>query len=169
MVSAIAAVDNNYGIGYKNELLCHIKEDLKYFKRLTTKNVVVMGRKTWDSLPKKPLPNRINIVITNSVKSKTLIDGAIFITLSAFKNLLKEIRREYNIFIIGGAQIYKELLPYCDYAYITRIYKSFENVDTYFPKLNKSWTVLDKKPIETQNDIEYQFCIYKNLSTIQGV
>lgn len=169
MVSAIAAVDNNYGIGYKNELLCHIKEDLKYFKRLTTKNVVVMGRKTWDSLPKKPLPNRINIVITNSVKSKTLIDGAIFITLSIFKNLLKDIRMEYNIFIIGGAQIYKELLPYCDYAYITRIYKSFENVDTYFPKLNKSWTVLDKKPIETQNDIEYQFCIYKNLSTIQGV
>jgi dihydrofolate reductase len=69
MISAIVAVDQNWGIGYKGELLEHLPPDLKYFKELTTGHVVVMGRKTWDSLPKKPLPNRINYVITREAKS----------------------------------------------------------------------------------------------------
>ena len=66
MISAIVAVDYNWGIGFNGDLLEHIPEDLKYFKQLTTGNTVIMGRKTWDSLPNKPLPNRTNIVITNN-------------------------------------------------------------------------------------------------------
>ena len=83
MISAIVAIDENYGIGYNNELLCSIKEDLERFKKLTTNNVVVMGRKTWDSLPKKPLPNRTNVVVTNNVKNFFLKeDGTIYISLN---------------------------------------------------------------------------------------
>ena len=89
MISAIVAVDENYGIGYNNKLLCNLAEDLKHFKNLTTNNIVVMGRKTWDSLPKKPLPNRTNIVITNSVKDNGIVlnNGVIFATLDLFKNI----------------------------------------------------------------------------------
>ena len=65
MISAIVAIDNNWGIGFNGNLLEHIPEDLKYFKQLTSENTIVLGRKTWDSLPKKPLPNRFNVVITS--------------------------------------------------------------------------------------------------------
>lgn len=161
MISAIVAVDENYGIGYKNELLCHINEDLKNFKKLTTNNMVVMGKKTWDSLPKKPLPNRINVVVTNSVDTISLIDGVIYVKLDVLKRYLGD-WEDHNIFVIGGGQIYKELLPYCNYVHLTRIHKAFENVDTYFPELKESeWTLLEEEPIKKQDDIKYQFCIYK--------
>ena len=81
MISAIAAVDENLGIGYKNELLCNIKEDLKRFKELTTDNIVIMGSKTWESLPTKPLPNRVNIVVTNKVDSFSVSNGVMYIRL----------------------------------------------------------------------------------------
>ena len=78
MISAIVAVNNDWGIGYNGDLLEHIPEDLKYFKKLTENNVVIMGRKTWDSLPKKPLPNRLNMIVTSQIKSSAgcaLING----------------------------------------------------------------------------------------------
>lgn len=164
MISAIVAVDENYGIGYNNKLLCNLAEDLKHFKNLTTNNIVVMGRKTWDSLPTKPLPNRTNIVITNSVKNNGIVlnNSVIFVTLDLFKKCIEEMGKKYNIFVIGGSQIYKELVSYCDYIHLTRIYKSFENVDTYFPELEENeWKLLDAEPIITQGDIKYQFEIYK--------
>lgn len=165
MISAIVAVDENYGIGYNNKLLCNLAEDLKHFKNLTTNNIVVMGRKTWDSLPKKPLPNRTNIVITSSVKDYEITNsGVIFITMDLFKKSIKKTNEKYNIFVIGGSQIYKELIPYCDYIHLTRIHKSFENVDTYFPELKENeWKLLDVEPTITQGDIEYQFEIYKKI------
>lgn len=163
MISAIVAADKNWGIGYKNKLLCPIKEDLKNFKRLTTNNVVVMGRKTWDSLPIKPLPNRSNIVVTSSVeKMEVTEDNVILVTLDLLKKCIDEIGESHNVFVIGGGQIYKELLPCCDYVFLTRIHKSFENVDTYFPELKENeWKLVEKTSIKTQNDIKYQFCIYK--------
>lgn len=170
MISAIAAVDNNYGIGYKGELLCHIKEDLERFKELTTNNIVVMGRKTWDSLPIKPLPNRVNIVITNSV------DGAefdkenytVFMNLNQLKNTINMLGKMYNIYIIGGGQIYKELLPYCEYIHLTNIQKSFENVDTYFPKIEiNEWELLDTEYKET-DELSYRFEIYKRKEKRSG-
>lgn len=162
MISAIVAIDENYGIGYKGDLLCSIKEDLKHFKELTTNNIVVMGRKTWDSLPKKPLPNRVNIVITNSVTNLSLKDNVIYVRLDLFKRIIKELGEKSNIYIMGGSHIYKELLPYCEYVHLTKIHKSFENVDTYFPVLkDDEWELLDAEPIMNQEDIEYQFEIYK--------
>lgn len=162
MISAIVAIDNNYGIGYKNGLLCHIKEDLKHFKEVTSKNIVIMGRKTWDSLPKKPLSNRINIVITNNKDLSYYDPYTKFVSLDKVKFLLKELGEKYNFYIIGGSQIYEELLPYCEYIHVTRIYKSFDNVDTYFPELkDEEWDMLDADELKKQDDINYQFCLYK--------
>ena len=138
MISAIVAVDNNWGIGYNGELLAHIPEDLKRFKSLTENNVVIMGRKTWDSLPNKPLSNRINYVITR--ESRPSSADVSFFDMNCIKMEMQK-KKDYNYFIIGGGEIYKQLLPYCDRVYITKIYKDYENVDTYFPNIenNSKW------------------------------
>jgi dihydrofolate reductase len=129
MISAIVAVDNNWGIGFNGDLLEHIPEDLKYFKKLTENNVVIMGRKTWDSLPKKPLPNRLNMIVTSQIKSSAgcvLINGE-YMALS-LDNVILQLQNcdDTNYFVIGGGQIYKELLPYCDRVYVTKIFKNHD-------------------------------------------
>ena len=134
MISAIVAVDYNWGIGFNGDLLEHIPEDLKYFKQLTTGNTVIMGRKTWDSLPNKPLPNRTNIVITNN----TNMEGQ-----AEFMNLTDAMlyfiyNKNDDIFIIGGGKIYEELLPMCNRVYVTKIFKDHDQVDTYFLNLDES-------------------------------
>ena len=106
MIAAIVAVDANWGIGYNGDLLEYIPEDLKYFKTLTTGNIVIMGRKTWDSLPRKPLPNRLNMVITNQTKSNgcDLINGEwMKLSMDNIKFQLEYNNKEYDkYFIIGG-------------------------------------------------------------------
>ena len=126
MISAIVAVDNNWGIGYNGDLLEHIPEDLKYFKELTTGHVVVMGRKTWDSLPKKPLKDRLNIVISSQPRGP-LGDMAFSIPMEEAKIRLALSSADEEWFIIGGGTIYKELLPICDRVYVTKILKDHEN------------------------------------------
>ena len=159
MISAIVAVDNDWGIGFNGELLEHIPEDLKRFKELTSGNVVIMGRKTWDSLPTKPLPNRTNIVISNQ-KNTILNSSTVRLSLKDIKEDINKIA--YDVFIIGGVQIYTELLPYCDKVYVTKIFKSHENVDTYFPNLDEmeNWKPIEKSPIYDYKDIQYQFWQY---------
>ena len=154
MISAIVAVDNNWGIGFNGELLEHIPEDMKHFKELTCGHSVVMGSKTWDSLPKKPLPNRGNVIIS---RDKPLIvdKNTIRIVLEDAINYLKYIKGD--VFIIGGGTIYNQLLPFCDRVYVTKIYKDHENVDTFFPNLDESkeWTPSAASDIATYNDISY--------------
>ena len=161
MISAIVAVDNDWGIGYNGDLLEHIPEDLKYFKALTTGNTVIMGRKTWDSLPKKPLPNRTNIVITSN---PNMYNDAEFMDLFDAKLYLIYNKND-DIFIIGGGKIYEELLPLCDRVYVTKINKSHENVDTYFPNLDKSdeWAPASCSPIYDHKDFTYQFWQYDRI------
>lgn len=163
MISAIVAVDNNWGIGYNGDLLEKIPEDMKYFKELTTNNVVVMGRKTWDSLPKKPLPDRTNIIISN--KGNLLLEnGAIRLSLDDL--LLGIADFEDDVFVIGGGQIYKELLPYCEKVYLTKIHKSFDNVDTYFPNLDEldDWCFKCSHRVKTYKDFTYEFMKYDRIS-----
>ena len=142
MISAIVAVDNNWGIGYNGDLLASIPDDLKHFRQLTSGNMVVMGRKTWDSLPKKPLPNRANIVISNQGNT-ILHKDAMRMSLDDLLLVINDI--QFDVFIIGGGEIYKQLLPYCDRVYVTKILKDFENVDTYFcsclenPRDREAW------------------------------
>ena len=170
MISAIVAVDSNWGIGANGDLLEHIPEDLKRFKAITTGNIVVMGRKTWDSLPKKPLPDRLNFVITSQTKSNTgcdLINGEwINISMENMIFQLENNNHDYdNYFIIGGGQIYHQLLPYCDRVYVTKIYKEHNNVDTYFPNLDnmEEWTPAVSSQIFEYKDFTYQFYEYDRI------
>ena len=166
MISAIVAVDENWGIGFNGQLLEKIPEDMKHFKETTTGHAVVMGRKTWDSLPKKPLPERTNIIISN--KGNLLLEnGAIRLNLDDL--LLGIAYFEEDIFVIGGGQIYKELLPFCDRVYVTKIFKSHENVDTYFPNLDEpeewnTWKAVHQSKTYTYNDLMYQFWIYDRIN-----
>lgn len=166
MISAIVAIDENWGIGFNGQLLERILEDMKYFKELTEGSKVIMGRKTWDSLPKKPLKNRFNIIITHSEDRVIANQPIMFTNLDRLKKyLVKDWSKRENFFVIGGGTIYKELLPYCDRVYITKIYKTHENVDTYFPKLDDlEWKIVNESEILTYNNLQYQFLTYDRIN-----
>ena len=162
MISAIVAVDNNWGIGFNGDLLEHIPEDLKMFKQLTTGHTVIMGRKTWNSLPKAPLPNRTNIVIS-SAAPLIMSDTVLRLQMQDVLRYLKYTKDD--VFIIGGGQIYKELLPFCDRIYVTKIFKDHDNVDTYFPNLDAlaDWAPAACGPIQEYKDLTYQFWQYDRI------
>lgn len=164
MISAIVAVDNNWGIGFNGDLLEHIPEDLKYFKQLTTGNVVVMGRKTWDSIPVKPLKDRLNIVISHQPKGP-LGDMSFSIPIEEAKTRIEIAGNDEEWFIIGGGTIYKELLPYCDRVYVTKIFKDHANVDTYFPNLDESeeWAPGMCSSLHKYKGLTYQFWQYDRI------
>lgn len=164
MINAIVAVNEDWGIGYNGNLLESIPADLKNFKELTTNNVVIMGSKTWDSLPKKPLPNRNNVIITRKEYPPSGTSQVIYMTLEELLPWLETSKKE--IFIIGGGIIYKELLPYCNRVYITKIYKKHENVDTYFPNLDKDpqWKSMALGELENYKDFSFQFWQYDRIT-----
>mgnify|MGYP002677981924 FL=1 len=167
MISAIVAVDKDWGIGYQGQLLEHIPEDLKHFKELTQYNVVVMGRNTWESLPKRDslprLPNRINIIISNSMVSNGVIsilgDLTVAMPLEGAIDYICASDRvcDTDIFIIGGGQIYNALLPYCNCVYVTKIDKSHDNIDTFFPNLDETeeWKAIEDGPMASYNNVNY--------------
>lgn len=170
-ITAIVCADTNYGIGYNNDLLIRIPDDLKHFSRITSGGVVIMGRKTCESLPNGILPKRTNLVITRGETNgtpDTPIDKApTFVSIGDVKDWLvrkREEKSEEKIAVIGGAQIYKELLPYCDYIQITKVFKKFENVDAYFPSLdfNEDWDLVGASEVMEYNGIQYQYRKYKN-------
>ena len=175
-MNIIVAVDKNWGIGYQGQLLEHIPEDLKYFKKLTQYNVVVMGRNTWESLPKKDslprLPNRINIIISNSMVSNGVMsilgDLTVAMSLEAALNYICTSDRicGTDIFVIGGGQIYNALLPYCNRVYVTKIDKSHDNIDTFFPNLDETgeWEAIEDGPMASYNNVNYQFWHYDRIS-----
>lgn len=171
MISAVVAVDNNFGIGSKGSLLFHIPEDMKMFKKLTSGGIVIMGRKTYESLPSKPLPFRANIVVT----SKDICnENVICKKIDQIKHLLKIQSMIENIstdtlpiYVIGGGMLYKELLPYCQRVYLTKVLESHNDVDTYFPNINhmSDWKCISTSKIKKYNNIQYQFCIYEKIKT----
>ena len=166
MTSAIVCVDKNWGIGYDGKLLVHIPEDMRFFKYMTSNSVVIMGRKTYESLPSKPLPNRINVVITSKIDRDWEVDenGTVFASMDVVKMYLSFIHplMPIDYIIIGGGQIYKELLPYCDNAYVTKVDYTYENVDAYFPNLdeNKEWEMAKDGEEKIYDGLKYKFCIY---------
>ncbi len=160
MISAIVAVDNNWGIGYNGDLLLSIPEDLKRFKAITNGHTVVMGKNTWISLPKKPLPNRKNIIIDYR-DSIDYLDNTMIGNLESVVNIMKN-DPESEYYIMGGGSIYKQLLPLCERVYVTKIYHNFENVDTFFPNLESSeeWFEFPVGEIQEYNGIKYQYWVY---------
>lgn len=168
MFNAIVAVDNNWGIGYNGQLLEKLSADMKYFKQRTSgENIaVIMGRKTWDSLPKKPLPNRRNIIVTRHPDSE--IDNQVLqgdISQILFDIVNTHYYNTLDYFVIGGGQIYKELLPLCKYVYVTKIFVDHENVDTYFPNLDKdeNWKCVYTSEVQQENNVKFQLCVYRRV------
>jgi len=158
MISIIVAVSEDWGIGKDNELLWHISEDLKRFKRLTLGNTVIMGKKTWESLPNKPLPGRKNIVLTDIPGE--YIDFAV--TAYSIEDSLSKCNAEDNIFVIGGGSIYRQFMPLADRLYITHVHKK-SPADVYFPVVDMQiWKVLEKEDfINNDNSgISYTYVIY---------
>lgn len=170
MIATVVCVDANWGIGNKNELLAHIPEDMKHFKEITTGGSIVVGRKTYDTFPKKPLVDRTNIIITRKAKKKPKVqaDGSIRSNMRYITTWLSNqdvIKNNNGIYIVGGESIYKELLPFCERVYITKILHAYEDVDTYFPNIDEmpEWEMTSASEIKEYNGIQYQFCVYDRI------
>ena len=165
MISAIVAVDKNWGIGYQGQLLEHLPPDMKYFKEVTEDHMVICGRKTWDSIPEKPLTRRLAIVISN--KGFKVEPGAAFLDMPHAMTHINQAKDddEQEWFVIGGGEIYKQLLPYCDRVYVTLIEKSHDNVDTYFPNLDKDpeWEIDTCTELREYEGIPYAFLTYERV------
>jgi len=161
MLSIIVAIAENYAIGKNNELLWYIPEDLKRFKKLTTGHTIIMGKKTFESLPKRPLPNRQNIVITDDPKDH--FEGCI--TVLSIDDALKQCDPSKENFIIGGASIYRQFLPFTDRLYLTTVHKSFTG-DVFFPPIDfNEWNLISKEDFSSDehNDFSYSNLIYDRI------
>ncbi len=161
MLSIIVAKSKNNVIGNNNQLIWHIKDDLKRFKELTTNHNIIMGRKTFESLG-RVLPNRKHIVFTKD-KKYTVNDENVKIIYD-IEEIYQYINDENENFVIGGAQIYKMLLPYCKKLYITQIHKEFEG-DVYFPLINeKEWKLIGRENgPKDENDFRYDYLTFEKV------
>lgn len=162
---AIVAVDEKWAIGKNNDLLFHIKDDLKRFKSLTIGKAVVMGRKTFESLPgKKPLPGRDNYILTRDENYH--VDGAVVV--HSYHEFLSKYAPEYlscDIYVIGGAEIYRLFLDSVDEIYVTKVHKIVDDADRHFPNLDEleDWELLSHTDIYKDEDgTEYEFILYHN-------
>lgn len=159
MISIIVAVSEDWGIGKDNELLWHISEDLKRFKRLTSGNTVIMGKRTWESLPRRPLPGRMNIVLTDD-PDETIKDA---VTAYSLQDALDKCDKDKEIFIIGGGSIYRQFMPIADRLFITHVHRKAP-ADIYFPKIDLSiWEITEKEEFKSdgENTIPYTYTIYE--------
>ena len=159
MISIIVAVAENYAIGKKGDLLCHMPADLKHFKTITSGHTVMMGERTFLSLPKHPLPNRRNIVLTD-VKGKTF-EGAE--TVYSLDEMVAQVNPEEEAFVIGGGMVYRQMMERADKLYITHIHHSWPDADTFFPEIDpKVWKQLsaERHSADENNPYDYTFAEY---------
>ncbi|MBE5893887.1 MAG: dihydrofolate reductase [Lachnospiraceae bacterium] len=160
-MNLIVAVDNNWAIGNKNELLIRIPNDMKHFREETSGKVVVLGRKTLETFPQGlPLKNRTNIILSKD-KNYTVKDA---IVVHSIEELLEELKKypEESIYIIGGDSVYRQMLPYCDVAHVTKIDHSYE-ADAFFADLDADpeWEITAESDEQTYFDIAYYFLKYE--------
>lgn len=157
MINLVMAMDMNQAIGLGNQLPWYLPADLAYFKQLTKGKMVVMGRKTFESLPAKPLPDRINVVLTRN--SDFSFPGVL--VYSSVSKLMKD-AENIDLYVIGGANIYKIFLPVADKLYVTHIYDTFL-ADTFlnidFSKWEKCWSKVGT--VDEKNPYKHEFALYK--------
>lgn len=163
-MNLIVAVDNNWAIGNRNQLLVRIPNDHKHFREETTGKVVVLGRKTLETFPQgQPLKNRTNIILSKDAKYQ--VKDAIVV--HSVEELLEELKKydDEDIYIIGGDSVYRQLLPYCSVAHVTKIDHEYE-ADAYFPNLDRDadWEIVADSDEQTYFDIAYQFLKYERKS-----
>jgi dihydrofolate reductase len=157
-LSIIVAVAENMAIGKDNKLLWHISGDLKRFKRITSGHPVIMGKRTWESLPFRPLPGRMNIVLTDVPGEQ--IEGAV--TVYSIREAIEKCPAGEECFVMGGGSVYRQFLPLADRLYITRVKRSFE-ADTFFPEIDeKVWELVSREEIGDDESVpfDYEYLIY---------
>ncbi len=164
MISIIVAIAQNLAIGKNNDLLWHLPADLKHFKQLTTGRTVIMGERTFLSLPRRPLPNRRNIVITD--KADLQFDGCEM--AHSIDEAERLCRPDEENFVIGGGSIYRQFMPLAGTLHITWVYRDFE-ADTFFPAIDAAtWEAVAQS--ERQRDeatgLEFAFVTYKRRKTL---
>ena len=168
-MNIIVAVDKNWAIGYQNKLLNSIPEDMKFFRETTTGKVVVMGRKTLESFPNgRPLKNRTNVVITRQKGYE--VPGAVVVhSVDEAMDYLKNFKSE-DIYVIGGASIYEQMLPYCDVAHVTVMDYAYQ-AHTWFPDLDamEDFVVAADSEEKTYFDLEYCFKMYVRKSKLKEI
>ena len=160
MISIIVAISQENAIGKNGQLLCHLPSDLQHFKQITSGKTVVMGERTFFSLPKHPLPNRKNIVLTD-VPNKTFEGAQRVYSIEEIVDLFSKTDEE--IFIIGGGMVYRQMMPFADKLYITHIHHSWQDADTFFPEIDSNiWTLTQSEtmPADDKNPYDYSFAEY---------
>ncbi len=157
MISMIAAVAKNRAIGFENKLLYWLPNDLKHFKALTTGHTIVMGRKTFESLPKGALPNRRNVVLSQTTKE--LPGCEVFPTLEA---ALKSCKADEDVYIIGGARVYQQAIAVADRLCLTEVDDTPQKADAFFPDYSEGWQIemKDAHPKDERHSFRYAFVDY---------
>ncbi|MCQ2331216.1 MAG: dihydrofolate reductase [Paludibacteraceae bacterium] len=167
MISIIVAISTNNAIGQKGDLLCHMPADLKHFKTITTGHPVLMGERTFYSLPKRPLPNRRNIVLTDNPAFAA--EGVEVVhSIPEAQQLINDspthqLTDSPETFIIGGGMVYRQFFPLADKLYITHIHHTFPDADTFFPEITADeWELVseEKHQADENNPFDYSFCEY---------
>ena len=160
-MNLIVAVSKDYAIGKDNHLLFNLPSDLKYFKEKTMGKVVVFGERTYYSLPRRPLPGRTNIVLTNNLNFNE--EGVIIV--HSLNELLSEVKKypPDDVYICGGASVYNLMLPFCQKAYVTKVQKIVP-ADTYITNIEQTlgWKITQKSKVFTENDIKFAFLELEN-------
>lgn len=160
-MNIIVAVDEHWAIGYKDRLLVSIPNDQKHFREETTGKVVVLGRKTLQTFPQgQPLQNRTNIILSGN-KNYQVKDATVVHSVEELLEELKQYRTE-DVYVIGGESIYRQLLPYCDTAHVTKIDHTYE-ADSHFPNLDEDpeWEITADSDEQTYFDLAYTFVKYE--------
>lgn len=156
---AIVAIDENWAIGYKGQMLFDLPGDLAYFAKKTRGHTIIMGRQTFESLPNGALKNRRNIILSR--QNYKAQNAEVF---NSIPSLLSSLTQEeaQNAFIIGGGHIYAEFLPLCTHLYITKINATAKNADTFFPNITQlpNWQLAKESSEQIENGISYRFCEY---------
>ena len=148
-ISIIVVVAENLAIGKNNQLLFSLSDDLKRFKKITTGHMVIMGKKTFFSLPKGPLPNRINLVISDDRNDQfTGCEMAYSI-----EEAIEKCSPDDESFVIGGGMIYKQFFPIANKLFLTKVHQSVPDADTFFPEINfDEWELIDKEEVAANED-----------------
>lgn len=160
MLSLIAAIAENSAIGKQQALLCHLPNDLKRFKTITSGHTVIMGRRTFESLPNGALPNRNNIVVTHN--KNAILKNARIATDIEEALLIEQPDKEQ--FVIGGATLYEQTITLADRLYITFIHHKFPEADTFFPTIDPAiWIEVEREemPADERHPYPYAFVIYE--------
>lgn len=161
-LSIIVAVASDGAIGRANDLLWHLPADLKRFKELTTGHTILMGRKTFESLPRGPLPNRRNIIISRSLPAQP--GAEVYPTI---QQALEACASDEEVFIIGGGEIYRQLLPDTEQIYLTRVQASFPDAEVFFPELDPTEWIEEARevyPRDERNEYDTELLLLRRRS-----